>query len=70
MEQGAMVIDVATWPTVRQLTRRWDISQVYVNRLIADGRLQAVRSPLGYFVNPESADAYEREREARKAGRS
>jgi hypothetical protein len=66
----AVVIDAATWPAVRQLTQRWDVSQVYVNRLIRDGRLAAVRTPLGYFVNPASADAYERERAERATART
>ncbi|HKB48963.1 MAG TPA: hypothetical protein VKC57_14765 [Ktedonobacterales bacterium] len=52
-----MQIDVSTWLTVRQVTRRLDLSQPYVSRLIGAGRLSAVRTPLGYFVDPESVAA-------------
>jgi excisionase family DNA binding protein len=59
-----MQIDVSTWLTVRQVTRQLNLSQPYVSRLILSGRLSAVRTPLGYFVSPESVAALKAERTA------
>jgi excisionase family DNA binding protein len=58
--------NVAEWPAIRDVTRQLDMSQPYVTRLIHSGRLQAVRTRLGWLVNPESVAAFAAERTARQ----
>ncbi len=65
-----MTMTVAEWPSVRDVVRELDLSQVYVNRLVRLGRLRAVRTRLGWLVDPASVAAFETERAARKAARS
>jgi len=65
-----MKTPVAEWPAVRDVVRELDLSQVYVNRLVRQGRLRAVRTRLGWLVDPESVQAYARERAQRRAVRA
>jgi hypothetical protein len=60
--------EIATWPGTREL----DVSQAYVNMLIhADPpRLRAVRTRLGWLIDPASVAAFKAERERRQQKRS
>jgi hypothetical protein len=59
--------EMADWPTIREVTRQADLSQVYVWRLVRDGRLRGIRTHLGWLVDPESVVVYQAERAAKKA---
>jgi hypothetical protein len=58
--------EIATWPAVRDVVRELGLSQCYINQLIHGGRLDAVRTRLGWLVDPKSVMAFAAEREARK----
>lgn len=58
---------IANWPSVRDVTRQLDLSQVYINRLISRGVIYAVKTRVGWLVDPESVRVYASERAARKA---
>jgi len=62
-----MKTPVAEWPAVRDVVRELDLSQVYINRLVRQGRLRAVRTRLGWLVDPESVKTYARQRAERRA---
>jgi excisionase family DNA binding protein len=64
------ITDVALWPTIRDVGRYLDVSAAHVHRLMAAGKLEAVRTRLGWLVNPASVAAYEATRPARKLARS
>jgi hypothetical protein len=64
-----MKTPVAEWPAVRDVVRELDLSQVYINRLVRQGRLRAVRTRLGWLVDPKSVRAYAQERAEKRAGR-
>lgn len=57
--------DIVNWLACRDVMRRLDVSQPYVHRLIHQERLRAVRTRLGYLVDPESVDTFETERAER-----
>ena len=61
-----MESELFNWTTVRKVARRLDVSQQYVSRLIAQRRIRAVHTELGYFVDPVSVEAFHAEREARR----
>jgi hypothetical protein len=69
-ERRTMTMTVAEWPSVRDVVRELDLSQVYVNRLVRQGRLHAVRTRLGWLVDPQSVAEFQAEREARQQKRS
>jgi excisionase family DNA binding protein len=52
--------------TTGETARYIGISQTYVNTLIKSGKLTGERTTLGFYVDVDSADAFMREREARK----
>jgi hypothetical protein len=56
-----------SWPTVRDVAKQLDVSPVYVNRLVYTGRLVAVRTRLGFLIDPASLAAFEAARLARLA---
>jgi hypothetical protein len=60
-----VAIPSVEWPSVRDVMRDLDMSQVYVNRLVNQGRLRAVRTRLGWLVDPESVAEFRAAREAR-----
>lgn len=60
------ILDVIEWPATRDVARRLDVSHVYVNRLIHSGQVRAVRTRLGWLLDPESVAAYEAQREKRR----
>jgi hypothetical protein len=66
-ERRHVKMTVAAWPSIRDVVRELDLSQVYINRLVRQGRLRAVRTRLGWLVDPASVAALEAERVARKA---
>jgi hypothetical protein len=59
--------DAATWPAVRDAMRVTTLSQARISQLIHSGRLRAVRTRLGWLINPTSLAALQAERAARKA---
>jgi hypothetical protein len=61
--------DVVTWPAVRDVVRETGLSQAWISQLIHAGRLHAVRTRLGWLLDPASVAAFEAERAARKATR-
>jgi hypothetical protein len=62
--------NVAEWVAIRDVVRQLDVSQPYVNRLIHQQRLHAIRTRLGWLVDPVSVAAFERQREGRQRKRS
>ncbi len=56
--------DVIAWPAVRDVVRETGLSQARISQLIRSGRLYAVRTRLGYLVDPESVTALQAERAA------
>jgi hypothetical protein len=68
-KEVGVIRDIAMWPAVRDVVWRLDLSQPYINRLIRLGRLRAVRTRLGFLVDPESVAAFEAERARRQKGR-
>jgi hypothetical protein len=64
--------DITTWPAVRDVVRDAGISQGYVSQLIHANlpRLRAVRTRLGWLVDPASVAAFKAERGARQRERS
>jgi hypothetical protein len=63
-------IDVAEWPAVRDVVRDIGISQGYVSRLIKSGQLDAMKTRLGWLLDPASVAAFQAKREARQRARS
>lgn len=61
--------EVVVWPAVRDAMAVLQVSQVWVLRLIAQGELRAVRTRLGWLVDPESLEAVRAARVARKAAK-
>lgn len=53
--------------TIRQASITLGISTQHVHRLIVDGMLPAVRTPLGYLIDPDDVEQLRQEREARSA---
>lgn len=56
-----MKIGISTGNAARQI----GVSQQYIGRLIATGRLKATLTDLGYLVDPDDLDRFQREREAK-----
>lgn len=61
--------DITRWLRTGQVARRLDATGAYVNGLIRRGQLVAVRTPLGYLVEPESVEAFLADRERRRQER-
>lgn len=49
--------------------RRLKVGTTRVGQLVAEGRLRAVRTPLGHLIERASVDALLRQRQAQPAGR-
>jgi len=47
-----------TWPTVRELSKQTGYHPEHIRRLIRQGRVEAKKLGLLWFVNPESMAAY------------
>lgn len=58
--------DLTTWFAIRDVMRTLDVSQPYAHRLVAAGRLRAVRTRLGYLVDPQSVAEFQRTRRPRR----
>jgi hypothetical protein len=63
-------VPITEWPGVRDASRQLDVCAPYVNRLIHRQRLRAVRTRIGWLVDPDSLAAYEAARRARLEKRS
>ena len=50
-------VDVVLWPSVSDVVRETQLSQARVSQLIHAGRLHAVRTRLGWLIDPESVAA-------------
>lgn len=66
MMSPVVMAEFATWPSVRDAARRLDYSVMHISRLVRNGKLQAVRTRVGWLIDPESVAAYEAERETRR----
>ena len=53
--------------TSGEAARYIGVSGAYINALIHKGRLKAERTPLGFLIDPESVEAFKRERDAKLA---
>jgi hypothetical protein len=60
-------IPVAEWPSARDVARVCDVGPQYISWLVARGRIRAVKTRLGYLVDPASAAEWQAARMARKA---
>jgi len=63
-------VEVVTWPSITDVTRQAGISPTRVRQLIAAGRLRAVKTQLGYLIDPDSLSQWQAYRAARKAVRA
>jgi hypothetical protein len=66
-ERRNVKMSVAEWPSIRDVQRELDLSQVHVGRLVRQGKLHAVRTRLGWLVDPDSVKTYARQRAERRA---
>lgn len=62
-------MEIAQWPAVRDVQVRLGYSGVHVNRLIRTGRLHAVRTRLGYLIDPASVEDFAVARDAQRKHR-
>ena len=53
---------VAEWMTPGKAARALDVSPQWINKLIKEGRLRAVRTGLGHLIDPASVEALIKER--------
>lgn len=53
--------------TIRQASITLGISTQHVHRLIGDQILPAIRTPLGFLLDPDDVERLRREREAAKS---
>ena len=51
--------DVSLWPTVRDVALQLGVSEAYVRKLIALGRLHTFTVRLGMLIDPATVAAYE-----------
>ena len=51
-------MEIANWPAARDVSARLGFSGPYVNKLVRTGRLYAVKTRLGYLINPQSVEAF------------
>ena len=54
------------WPSVSQAARQIDVSESLIRVWIARGRLEAVRTSVGWLVSPEALAQRAAEREERR----
>ncbi len=53
-----------TWPAVRDVMRTTGLSQARISQLIRAGHLRAVKTRLGWLIDPQSVAALQAERAA------
>lgn len=53
--------------STRQASITLGISTQHVHRLISDGALPAIRTPLGFLIDPDDVERLRKEREAKSA---
>lgn len=51
-------MEIANWPAARDVQARLGFSGPYVNQLVRTGRLHAVKTRLGYLIDPQSVEAF------------
>lgn len=54
----ATVTDLDRHWTVPELAEKAGVSRQYIGRLARDGQLEAVRTPHGFLIAPDVAEAY------------
>jgi hypothetical protein len=59
------VTDAETWPSVRDIVRSEGLSQTYISQLIKAGKLRAVKTRLGWLLDPDSVAAFQANRQGR-----
>jgi hypothetical protein len=51
-------MEISQWPAARDVQAALGYSGPHVNRLIRTGRLHAVKTRLGWLIDPESVEAF------------
>lgn len=64
---GEHVAVIADWLTVTEAARALSISPNYARTLATRNKLVAIRTHLGWLVDPASVEAYQPKRKPRKA---
>lgn len=64
--------EVVTWPSVRDVARELNVSQGYIFQLLhaTPPRLRAVKTRIGWLLDPVSVARFKAERQARQRLRS
>ncbi len=60
-------MEIAQWPAARDVQMQLGYSGPHVNRLIHTGRLHAVKTRLGWLIDPQSVEAFAAARSAQRA---
>jgi excisionase family DNA binding protein len=60
-------VEIANWAAARDVQARLGFSGPYVNKLVRTGRLRAVRTRLGWLIDPQSVEAFAAARSAQRA---
>lgn len=53
------LVEFAKWPSARDAARQLGYSVMHISRLVRSGKLHAVRTRVGWLIDPESVAAYE-----------
>jgi hypothetical protein len=51
-------VEIANWAAARDVQARLGFSGPYVNKLVRTGRLHAVKTRLGWLIDPQSVEAF------------
>ena len=51
-------MEIANWAAARDVQARLGFSGPYVNKLVRTGRLHAVKTRLGWLIDPQSVEAF------------
>jgi excisionase family DNA binding protein len=57
-------MNIAEWPAARDVQIRLGYSGPHVNRLVRQGKLRAIRTRLGWLIDPQSVEAFAAARSA------
>jgi excisionase family DNA binding protein len=58
--------DISAWPAIKTVAHRLNLSKTYIAMLLDEGKLRGVKTELGWLIDPDSVDAYEGAREAKR----
>jgi excisionase family DNA binding protein len=59
-------VDIAHWAAARDVQARLGYSGPHVNRLVRQGKLRAVRTRIGWLIDPQSVEAFAAARDAQR----